>query len=337
MKYIKNIISARSIILAGLTFMSTVTWAEKPTTPLDNIRIRDPYILTDNAAKKYYMYRTCDSITADGKVIGGVEVFTSRDLKNWEGPETVMRIPENNGLTGTVWAPEVHQYNGRYYLFATLNSDILFKGGTDNWPPLTHRGTQIFHSDSPKGPFKAFSPFTTSPIDWMALDGTLWVEDGKPYMVFCHEWVQTVDGTMEAVELLPDLSGMAATPQTLFYGSAPGWSTGGKWSETSPTNYVTDGCFLYRTQNGKLLMIWSSFSNGDYAIGIAESTTGSVKGPWRQQEKPLFVNNGGHGMIFKTVDGDLKLILHQPNRPEGAERAKIFSLKDCGNTLELID
>ena len=78
-----------------------------------DINIRDPFILTDSARQIYYMYRTADSIMAGGTVRGGVEVFTSRDLKNWNGPQTVMRIPDDNGLTGTVWAPEVHRYNGR--------------------------------------------------------------------------------------------------------------------------------------------------------------------------------------------------------------------------------
>lgn len=302
---------------------------------LDEINIRDPFILTDNANEIYYMYRTCDSITAGGKVRGGVEVFSSRDLKNWNGPQTVMRIPDDNGLTGTVWAPEVHRYNGRYYLFATINSDIAWKKRKEGWPDYTWRGTQIFHADSPEGPFVPFSRFTTTPTDWMALDGTLWVEEGRPYMVFCHEWVQTEDGTMEVVELSPDLSAMASQPRTLFCGSAPDWSTGIEHASGLPKGYITDGCFLYRTKTGKLLMIWSSFSNGDYAIGIAESVTGSVIGPWRQQDKPLFVKNGGHGMIFRTLDGALKLALHQPNSPLGAERAKIFEIEDAGDTLVL--
>ncbi len=49
-------------------------------------------------------------------------------------------------------------------------------------------------------------------------------------------------------------------------------------SPGSPRGYVTDGCYLYRTGKGKLLMIWSSFGKDGYAIGIAESATGSVKG-----------------------------------------------------------
>lgn len=94
---------------------------------LSEIHIRDPYILTDSVAGMYYMYRTSDTIDGAGKVRGGVEVFTSRTLDNWEGPKTVMRIPDGNALTGTVWAPEVHAHDGRYYLFATINSDIKWK------------------------------------------------------------------------------------------------------------------------------------------------------------------------------------------------------------------
>ena len=55
----------------------------------------------------------------------------------------------------------------------------------------------------------------------MALDGTLWVENNVPYMVYCHEWVQLHgDGTMELVELSEDLSQTIGTPMVLFNGSA---------------------------------------------------------------------------------------------------------------------
>ena len=301
---------------------------------LSEIHIRDPYILTDSVAGMYYMYRTSDTIDVIGKVRGGVEVFTSRTLDNWEGPKTVMRIPDGNALTGTVWAPEVHVYDGRYYLFATINSDIKWKKSQPGWGDFSHRGTQIFSSDSPEGPFVPFDRFPHTP-GMMALDGTLWVEDGKPYMIYCHEWVELGDGTMELVELAPDLSETVGNPVVLFNGSAPDWSTGIQPSPESPKGYVTDGCYLYRTGTGKLLMIWSSFGSNGYAIGIAESATGSVKGPWIQHDKPLFPDNGGHGMIFRTLGGDLCLILHQPNDPSGAERARIYPLEDTGDTLVL--
>lgn len=82
-------------------------------------------------------------------------------------------------------------------------------------------------------------------------------------------------------------------------------------------------------------MIWSSFSNGNYAVGIAESTSGTVFGPWKQQTEPLFTKDGGHGMIFTAFDGKPYIVLHQPNNPGGAERAKLFELEDLGHTIKI--
>ena len=303
---------------------------------IKDINIRDPFILPVADEGVYYMYCTSTVADSNGQPRGGVAAYKSKDLRNWEGPVQVCTIPDNNMLTGTIWAPEVHFYNGKYYLFATINSDIEWRKAEPDHPKYLFRGTQIFHADSPEGPFEAFSPETHTPADWMALDGTLWVENGKPYMVFCHEWVQTDDGTMDVVALEDDLSAPKGSPTRLFNASAAPWAQPICNDRNNNQCYVTDGCFLYRTKTGKLLMIWSSFTNGNnYAIGIAESTTGSVLGPWRQQEKPLFTTNGGHGMIFKRFDGQPCIVLHQPNSPQKAERARIFEIDDLGTTLNL--
>ena len=51
-------------------------------------------------------------------------------------------------------------------------------------------------------------------------------------------------------------------------------------------------------------MLWSSFllgkdGNGQYAIGVARSQSGTILGPWLQDPQPLNPNdNGGHAMIF---------------------------------------
>lgn len=300
-------------------------------TPIEDIYIRDPFILADSASGNYYMYCS-KSVTGNaGQSLGGVAVYKSKDLKNWDGPIQVCAVPEDNWITGAVWAPEVHKYNGKYYLFATINTDIVWKAQKEGWPPYTYRGTQIFRSDSPEGPFEALSRMPATPVDEMALDGTLWVEDGIPYMVYCHEWVQVADGAMKVVRLSDDLSEPVGQPTRLFDASAAKWSTG----SGGGSSYVTDGCYLYRTKEGKLLMIWSSFMNGEYAIGVAESVTGKVMGPWRQNDVPLFNKNGGHGMLFKDFGGDLHLVIHVPNSPSGMERARIFDIEDTGSGLAL--
>lgn len=302
---------------------------------LDDINIRDPFIMPVQEEGLYYMYAT-SSVRHGEEVYGGVVAYTSPDLKTWSEPVRVFEVPEDNFLTERVWAPEVHKYNGRYYLFATLNSDIEWKGGKEGFPPYYHRATQIFHSDTPDGPFLAFDnrqPHT--PMGQMCLDGTLWVEDGTPYMIYCHEWVEVVDGEMCLVELEKDLSKPVGQPVRLFCASAAEWSTGSPTDPDGTMTYVTDGCFLYRTKEGRLLMIWSSFKDGSYAIGIAESATGKVHGPWRQQNNLLFEAHGGHGMIFRTFEGTLCLVFHAPNSPGGSERAHIYEIEDVGNTLVL--
>ncbi|MBO5695461.1 MAG: family 43 glycosylhydrolase [Lentisphaeria bacterium] len=94
---------------------------------------------------------------------------------------------------------------------------------------------------------------------------------------------------------------------TLFHGSdAPRIQP---WAET---NYVTDGPFLYQ-ENGKLMMLWSSFGAGGYTMGVAESATGKVTGPWIQHEKPLCDTDGGHGMVFHDLNGKRFYVVHTPN------------------------
>ena len=247
-----------------LTYCATVG-AFAQNIMLKDIYIRDPFILPVAEEGVYYMYAT-SPIVENGVTYGGMVAYKSKDLKTWSDPVRVFDVPRDNWLTGTVWAPEVHRYNGKYYLFATMNSDIVWKAPKEGHPSYVHRATQIYWADRPEGPFQAFeNKLPHTPMGQMCLDGTLWVENGVPYMIYCHEWVELMDGTMELVELKPDLSAPAGQPVRLFCASAAEWSTGGNFANGERT-YVTDGCFLYRTKTGKLLMIWSSFKNGEYAI-----------------------------------------------------------------------
>lgn len=60
-------------------------------------------------------------------------------------------------------------------------------------------------------------------------------------------------------------------------------------------------------------MLWSSWSKCGYAIGTAVSDSGQIEGPWRQLPEPVFPENGGHGMMFYTDNGEMKYTLHFPN------------------------
>ena len=130
-------------------------------------------------------------------------------------------------------------------------------------------------------------------------------------MVFCHEWVQAIDGEIWAMELTDDLSAPAAPPRLLFTASEAEWIVPGRPVQGKPS-FVTDGPFLWRTGDGSLLMLWAAFSREGYTQGLARSTNGEITGDFRQVT-PLFMKDGGHGMVFRTKEGRLMMALHSPN------------------------
>ena len=75
---------------------------------------------------------------------------------------------------------------------------------------------------------------------------------------------------------------------------------------------MTDGPFLWRAKNGSLFCLWSGFSSKGYGQGLALSDNGEINGRF-QQVDPLFLEDGGHGMVFSMPDQSLYLALHTPN------------------------
>ena len=262
---------------------------------LDEINLRDPFVLTDGGT--YYLYGTRGA-TCWGEA-DGFDVYKSRDLAEWEGPFECFHNDGGFWANRDYWAPEVHAFGGAYYMFAS------FKG------PDRPRGTAILRAEDPLGPFAPWSDGPVTPPDWACLDGTFYLEAGAPWMVFCHEWVQCGDGEVCAMPLTDDLRAAAGPARVLFRASEAPWRQLKRHS-SGIEGYVTDGPFLWRLSDGGLLCLWASFSEQGYAEAQAVSESGTIAGPWRQLE-PLFLADGGHGMVFRGFDGALRLILHTPN------------------------
>ncbi|MBQ9785466.1 MAG: family 43 glycosylhydrolase [Clostridia bacterium] len=273
----------------------------------DEIRIRDPFILTDTAHGCYYMYGTTALEPGSIAAKNSFMVYKTRDLENFEEGKVVFD-GANTDFWGTYdfWAPEVHVWRGKYYLLGSCKAETR------------HRGTQIFVCDTPDGTFVPVSDRAATPAEWECLDGTLYVEDGVPYLVFSHEWTQVGDGEICAVRLSDDLSRAIGEPFLLFRASDnPDVS---EIQHTGSGKYVTDGPFLYQ-EDGKLRMIWSSFYRGRYLVLEAEAD--SLRGAWMHHGS-RFDFDGGHAMVFYTLEGDRMISLHRPNEPHGAERATFF-------------
>ncbi|MFT3866934.1 MAG: glycoside hydrolase family 43 protein [Nibricoccus sp.] len=306
---------------------------------LPDIPLHDPCILPEPSSRTYFLY-TSASTHATGLNRTGTYAYKSKDLATWEGPFLVFTCPDDSWAAPqeNAWAPEVHAYRGKYYLFTTLHNRSKTLPSALASEPNSMRGTVIAVSESPLGPFeliKKDSPVT--PPDFMTLDGTLYVDtEGKPWMVYAHEWIQKIDGTIEAIPLKDDLSAAAGKPIHLFKGSDAPWTNEQAVPSAKSAIYVTDGPQLYRTKTGQLLMLWSSYEKnsfgGDgYVETIARSKSGELKGPW-EQLPPLVRNDSGHGMLFRTFEGQLMLVVHQPFVKA---RGKIYEIEDLGDNLRV--
>jgi hypothetical protein len=142
--------------------------------------------------------------------------------------------------------------------------------------------------------------------------------------------VQVHDGEICALPLSADLRDPIGKPLMLFRASEATWIR----PFAGQYDFVTDGPFLYRANNGQLLMLWSSFGHGGYTLGVARSLSGTVIGPWTQDTEPLYTSDGGHGMLFHAFDGQLMLALHQPNSTPN-ERPVFIAVEDRNGTLSI--
>ena len=282
----------------------------------ERIYSRDPFILLCDG--KYYFYQRAEN---------GVCCSLSLDLENWSEPVMVYTMPKDfHGIKDLFWAPECHYYKGNFYLFTSVFSNRTGR-----------RNIAVYRSKDPLGPFVDISDGCVGKPEWDTIDGTLYVDkEGKPWLVFVHEWTGNPDkvGRMAVARLSDDLSHIASEPKDIF-----------KATDTEfARNSITDGPYLYETESGRLIMIWSNFGKKGYFIAKAYSDNG-IDGEWKQEDellyekeiKPEFAFDGGHGMIFADKYGKLRLALHTPNIPvDGTyEHLLILEIQESDNTLKI--
>ena len=302
--------------------------------PLDSIQLSDPCILADKATNMYYLTGT-----------GGL-LWKSKDLFNWTGPYDVAKTDNNSwmGKDPMIWAAELHQYKGKYYYFATFTNEAV-KIDTVKGNVIPRRASHVLVSNNAEGPYLPMKDPVYLPANKPTLDGTFWVdEDDKPYMVYCYEWLQAMkndywDGTMEKIELKPDLSGTIGEGQLLFRASDSPWSKEHNEKGQVVPAKVTDGPWLFKTQTGKLGMIWTSWVFDKYTQGVAYSKSGTLVGPWIQEKDPITPPNFGHGMLFKTFDGQLLMSVHSHRKENGRfiRYPKLFKVDDSGDKIKVGD
>ena len=290
-----------------------------------DLRVRDPYILFENGT--YYLYRA-NIVHVGNEIV----VQKSRDLVTLDEAHTVYTLDTSTWKSAQLWAPEVHAWRGKYYLFVS----ILGKSGL--------RSTEISVASTPDGPFLPVSDSPATPAEQSAIDGTLFEDEGVPYIVYSRDWPFCFDeaigayvGELWARPLTRDLSAPAGEAFRLFRSTdcplsarAPACHD---WEGKPVRRYGSDAPFLQRLPSGKILLTWSPIPDNNYVVFGAVADT--IRGNWEHLDTPIFDQNGGHAMFFRDAENRLLMSIHAPER-EGDERARFFpvTLTENGITLE---
>ena len=304
------------------------------TVHFNDLTMSDPYIYPDPETETYYLTSS------------GGRMWKSKDLVMWEGPYNVIDLSgtwcEKAGFAA---AAEIHKV-GDYYYYAGTWSD---HGDLIEQVPrrynVPHNQTYLLRSENIEGPYVPFSVtpgYDYQPREWDCIDGTLYEEDGRIYMVFVHEWTQIIDGTMDYIELSSDLTHTISDhPVTLFRASEAPYcgemnSLGEATFGLKMPGWVTDGPQLFRTQTGRLGMLWSTWGEERYLQAVCYSESGTIDGPWVQEPEPFLSNNSGHGMLFRDFDGKLLYVVHHAEG-DGPRKPQLWNVDDSGDRLVLKD
>lgn len=277
---------------------------------IKEFRIRDPFVIFEEGT--YYM-------TGTDFAPSSIYLYKSLDLNNWEKLQRPIYYCDNNNgeIENTIefWAPEIHKYNNKYYLFFSP----LYKSG--------RRGTQIAVSEKIEGPYSLIKDGPSTPEAQSCIDGTLYIENGEPYIIYSHDWPdnyiaekEIYEGEICAAQLSKDLCEIVGEPFVLFKGSEPCFCKANvfvsdMFGEKSQIirRFGTDAPFLYKTENDDLILLWSPMIVENYVVAMAKSKNGKIRGKWEHSKEFLYDRNGGHAAIFK-YGKQLACSIHAPEK-----------------------
>lgn len=318
--------------------LNKIAFAPTPNPPrerrLHELRMRDPFIFTDRERGMYFLYGTnMDTVDGAANIDPYFDFYVSEDLETFYGPYMAFNPPKGYWGVKHYWAPEVHAYRGKYYMFAS------FKGGIGE-----DRGTAVLIADRPEGPFVPLSNGHVTLKGHECLDGTLLIDEGKPYIAFCHEWTELYYGKIKALPMKDDLSAsLDAEPIVIVDTEKDNipWIRLMRDDRVSKEGLLTDAPFFHRLPGGKLLMTWSSYSKkeaggcGGYVIAGLISDSGRIAGPWRHLPELLLDRDVGHSALFRDLGGQLMLVSHANDSEHGNESPIIVHVTESEERITI--
>lgn len=237
--------------------------------PNTNLKFRDTHIIPDDGI----FYAIGTSRPYWGGESPGVKLYKSKDLKNWKFVDLLIdakKLDDNVWYKDRFWAPELHEFNGTWYL--TFNCQNNDGGNYASENKKHYHACGMAVSDKPEGPYRVVThdePLTPFPSNDLTLfqDG-----DGTIYALFNNGWTDLHH--IYVAELDTNSYKLKEAPVKLISQEPGKWDGGG-----------IEGAHVFK-EKGTYYMFYSSWTRG-YAVGYA--TADNIYGPWTKNERnPLF-------------------------------------------------
>ena len=262
----------------------------------------DPWI-TQKDGTYYYTY------TQGSKLVLYVTKKISELAK--VTPIDVWVPPPGEMYSKNIWAPELHQIDGKWYMYFAA----------DNGSNANHRMYVIENtSSSPiRGSWELKEKITVPGDEW-AIDGTVLEYQDDLYFLWSG-------------------SNKGASPQKIYIAkmSNPWTLDGGRVEIAAPIHdwekhngAINEGPQVLINPDGKVFVVFSasSFSSDNYALGLLTLKDGGDPlnaADWTKHPEPVFSMHAesgafgpGHNGFFKSPDGTEDwIIYHARNLPDG--------------------
>jgi beta-xylosidase len=265
--------------------------------PLD-VAFGDPYILKASDGL-YYMVGT-------GGVADGFKMYSSSDLEHWNDEGRIYQgNTDSSWCVANFWAPEMYEYDGRFYLFYSADWRENPTHELENFK------IGVAVADQATGPYKDLYNRPIFNPDYPIIDANLHFEDERIYLYYsrcCYknpvesevaDWArinelftEIEESWVYGVELKTDFSGIIGEPQLLLRPPLTMDDKQSEWESRSVTSGEvnrrwTEGSFLLKQDSVYYIMYSANYFGGkNYAVGYA--TSKSPLGPFEKaQNNPI--------------------------------------------------
>ncbi|WP_291862830.1 family 43 glycosylhydrolase [Marinilabilia sp.] len=320
-----------SLFLVGtMTFVFSATiFSQEPTfdNPIAEKRA-DPWVYKADDGS-YYLIATVPEY--DRIVIR--KATNINGLKDAE-EKTVWRKHETGVMASHIWAPELHQIHGKWYIYFAA-------GESENVWNIRMYALSNSSEDPMEGEWVEEGRIETE-HDSFSLDATVFEHNGKNYMIWAQNVLKDGHGTGLVLSEMENPTTLKGNEVVI---TTPEFS----WEQLK--HRVNEGAAVLK-RNGKIFVTYSaSATNHYYSLGllwIDEDKDLLDVNNWHKSPAPVFCSNAelkrfgpGHNSFTIAEDGETVVMIYHArdykeiegealNDPNRATRARVVKWTDSG-------